>query len=145
MDQILVSPHLLPRCCSRNAYLYTTDNRFGAAEFTVPPKAAAPAPHWHEMHDETFLVTAGTIRFHVAGGETIDAKAGDFVVVPTKAPHTFENPGDVDAKFFGTFTPAYYINYFKLLSDIVAEKKELKKEDVLEAMMRFATLPAKNM
>lgn len=39
-----------------------TDNRIGSAEFTVPPNTAGPPAHWHEMHDETFLVTQGVIR-----------------------------------------------------------------------------------
>jgi hypothetical protein len=62
------------------------------------------------MHDETFLVTKGTIRFHVpeAPGlepKVIDAKEGDYVVVPTRAPHTFSNETDEEARFFNTFTP----------------------------------------
>jgi hypothetical protein len=39
-----------------------TDNRIGSAEFTLPAGTAGPPAHWHEMHDETFLVTAGTVR-----------------------------------------------------------------------------------
>ncbi|ORY71321.1 RmlC-like cupin domain-containing protein [Pseudomassariella vexata] len=122
-----------------------TDNRIGSAEFTVPPKTPGPPPHWHEMHDETFLVTSGTIRFHGPEGKSIDAKAGDYVVVPTCAPHTFENAGDEEAKFFNTFTPAHYVNYFKLLSTMLEAKGGLPREVHLEAMSRYATLPAKDM
>jgi quercetin dioxygenase-like cupin family protein len=62
------------------------------------------------MHDETFLVTKGTVRFHVpeAPGlepKVIDAKEGDYVVVPIRAPHTFSNETDEEARFFNTFTP----------------------------------------
>ena len=62
------------------------------------------------MHDETFLVTKGTVRFHVpeAPGlepKVVDAKEGDYVVVPTRAPHTFSNETDEEARFFNTFTP----------------------------------------
>lgn len=39
-----------------------TDNRIGSAEFTLPPNTAGPPAHWHEMHDETFLVTQGMVR-----------------------------------------------------------------------------------
>lgn len=39
-----------------------TDNRIGSAEFTLPPNTAGPPAHWHEMHDETFLVTEGVVR-----------------------------------------------------------------------------------
>lgn len=86
------------------------DNRISAIELIIPPKTPGPPPHWHEMHDETFLVTKGTVRFHVpeAPGlepKIIDAKEGDYVVVPTRAPHTFSNETDEEARFFNTFTP----------------------------------------
>ncbi|KAI1084905.1 RmlC-like cupin domain-containing protein [Whalleya microplaca] len=120
-----------------------TDNRIGSAEFVIPAKTSGPPAHWHEMHDETFLVTEGTIRFHAPDGTHIDAKAGDYVVVPTRAPHTFSNPTDVEAKFFNTFTPAYYVHYFKLVEAMGSEGRGVGKEEVLEAMSRFATVPAK--
>lgn len=51
------------------------------------------------MHDETFFVTKGRLRFTVipaadakeGSKETkdIDTKAGDYVIVPTKSIHTF--------------------------------------------------------
>jgi quercetin dioxygenase-like cupin family protein len=31
------------------------------------------------MHDETFYVTKGTVRFHAKDGARIDAKVGDVV------------------------------------------------------------------
>ncbi len=68
------------------------------------------------MHDETFLVTQGKMQFHGLHGETIVAKLGDYVTVPTRSPHTFSNPYDEEAKFFNTCTPAFYFNYFKMLA-----------------------------
>ena len=53
------------------------------------------------MHDEVFLTTKGKMRFHGLDGGTIDAALGDTVTVPTRAPHTFSNPFDEEAKFFG--------------------------------------------
>ncbi|KAF4468111.1 hypothetical protein FALBO_5007 [Fusarium albosuccineum] len=119
-----------------------TDNRLGAAEFIIPPKTDGPPAHWHEMHDETFLITAGTIRFHGLEGKTVNAQAGDYVVVPIRAPHTFSNPGDVEARFFNTFTPAFYINYFKLMETMFNSGASMNQDTVQQAMSRFATLPA---
>lgn len=114
------------------------------------------------MHDETFLVTKGTVRFHIpeVGGsltKIIDAKVGDYVVVPTRAPHTFSNPTGEEARFFNTFTPvsllprsfyglrlikqAFYIHYFKLLSSLIAEGKEMTPEVNEQAMAYYATIP----
>jgi len=69
------------------------------------------------------------------------AGAGDYVVVPTQAPHTFSNPFDEDAEFFNTFTPAFYINYLRMLSQLESSGVKLGKEQVIGVMARYATLP----
>ncbi|KAJ9639909.1 hypothetical protein H2201_007313 [Coniosporium apollinis] len=97
------------------------------------------------MHDETFLVTHGTVRFHAPEGKTIDAKTGDYITVPIRAPHTFSNPFDEEAKFLCTFTPAFYINYFRILGKLVEQGVKMDKEINLEVMARYATLPAEGM
>ncbi|KAF2715635.1 RmlC-like cupin [Pleomassaria siparia CBS 279.74] len=122
-----------------------TDNRIGSAEFTVPAGTGGPPAHWHEMHDETFLVTQGTIRFHAPDGAIVDAKVGDYVTVPVRAPHTFSNPFDVEAKFFNTYTPAFYIDYFKIMAEVSKSDEKMSKEKNLEVMSRFATMPAGEM
>jgi hypothetical protein len=90
------------------------------------------------MHDETFLVTQGTVRFHAPDNTIVD-----YVTVPIRAPHTFSNPFDVEAKFFNTFTPAFYIDYFKILAEVSKSDEKMSKEKNLEVMARFATMPAK--
>ncbi|KAJ9629443.1 hypothetical protein H2203_001817 [Taxawa tesnikishii (nom. ined.)] len=123
-----------------------TDMRISTVELIVPPNTSGPPAHWHEMHDETFLVTKGTIRFHVPAiddqpAKEIDAKAGDYVVVPTRAPHTFSNPTNEESRFFNTFTPAFYINYFKLLAELLENSETMTPEKNLQAMANYATLP----
>jgi hypothetical protein len=92
------------------------------------------------MHDETFLVTQGTLRFHGKDGVIVDAKTGDYMTVPPRAPHTFSNPFDEEAKFFNTFTPAYYINYFKLLSTLGQKGVPMDPDANRKAMAYFATI-----
>lgn len=65
---------------------------------SIPPRTGGPVIHWHRMHDETFLVLKGTVRFTVEeegdGGRKkrdVDAKTGDYVVVPVRAVHTFSS------------------------------------------------------
>jgi mannose-6-phosphate isomerase-like protein (cupin superfamily) len=123
----------------------TSDNRIGSAEFTLPPNTAGPPAHWHEMHDETFLVTQGMVRFHAPDSTHHDAHVGDYVTVPIRAPHTFSNPTDKEAKFFNTFTPAFYIDYFKILAEISKSDEKMSKEKNIEVMARFATMPAGEM
>lgn len=121
----------------------TIDNRLGVVELTLPPNSSGPLPHWHEMHDEGFLVTKGSMRFHTTGhkdAKDIDCKTGDFVTVPVRAPHTFSNPFDEEAKFINTLTPAFYVNYFKLLSEITEDGTSMQEANK-QAMAYFATMP----
>jgi hypothetical protein len=108
------------------------------------------------MHDETFYITQGTIRFHVPDAsqpgkdkEVIDAHVGDYMTVPIRSPHTFSNPTDEEAKLFFTSTPAFYINYFKLLSQMGDRGKPMPAEANMQAMALYATtlvdkVPRKN-
>ncbi|CZT19958.1 uncharacterized protein RCC_05815 [Ramularia collo-cygni] len=126
-----------------------TDHRIGVAELVMPPKTPGPPPHWHEMHDETFYITKGTVRFHVpdtsAEGKdkkVVDATVGDYMVVPIRAPHTFSNPGDEEARLLITVTPSFYINYFKLLSQLAKPDQPVPAEVNIQAMAMFATILA---
>src|ERR1700729_4552320 len=60
-----------------------TAPRLAVAVLTVPPRTDGPPPHWHQQHDETFYVIAGTARFTV-GDTQREAPAGTFVSVPKK-------------------------------------------------------------
>ena len=117
-----------------------TDNRIGAVEITVPARTPGPPQHVHRMHDETFLIIRGTLRF-IVGETELDARAGDYVVVPVGAKHTFANPFDEPAIMFNSFTPAYYINYFRDVARLVAAEG-FSREGILRVMARYATEPA---
>lgn len=118
-----------------------TDNRIGAVSLIIPPRTPGPPQHWHRMHDETFLITRGKVRF-TTGKEHHDAKAGDYVVVPVgkHAVHAFSNPFDEEAEFFNSFTPAWYVDYLRLLAKI-SQKGKMSEEEQREAMAQFATFP----
>ncbi|KAI9047277.1 hypothetical protein LZ554_008728 [Drepanopeziza brunnea f. sp. 'monogermtubi'] len=140
-----------------------TDNRIGSMVLTIQPRTPGPPIHWHRMHDETFLITSGRVRFttikaatansSAPGGpelksdeslrEDLDAKAGDYVVVPTRSIHTFSNPWDEEASFFNTFTPAYYVDYLRMLAKAINEAqsggKKLTEDEQREVMAQFAT------
>jgi len=97
------------------------------------------------MHEETFLVLSGSVRF-TTGTTAHDTCTGDYVVVPLMASHTFSNETDEEATVYSTFTPAFYINYFRLLQEMVAKNGgKLRREDGTEAMGRYATLQTEMM
>jgi len=56
-------------------------------------------------------------------------------------PHTFSNPFDEEAKFINTYTPAFYINYFKLLAKMNEEGKPMNPESNKKAMVPFTVPP----
>ena len=116
-----------------------TDNRVGAVEMIVPPGTNQTPLHLHRMHDETFLVTRGAIRFNT-GDKNFDAQAGDYVVIPVGVAHTFSNPFGDTAVFFNTFSPAYYVNYLRELSGI-ADTGQLTPQNILRIMAYYATQP----
>lgn len=119
-----------------------TDNRIAAVHITLPPRTPGPPQHWHQMHDETFLVLKGTCTFYSRTNK-FDAKFGDYVVVPTHAPHTFGNESETEETLiYNTFTPAFYINYFRLMEKMIIERGTgaLTKEISEEAMSAYATI-----
>lgn len=116
-----------------------TDNRIGAVASILPSGVAGPPQHRHLMHDETFLITRGVLRFTL-GDAHWDANVGDYIVVPVGVPHTFVNVSDAPVEFFSTFTPAYYINYFRELA-VLSAKGRLSPEENLSVMLRYATVP----
>ncbi|MBV9379708.1 MAG: cupin domain-containing protein [Streptosporangiaceae bacterium] len=119
----------------------TTGHRLGIGEITLAPHTEGPPQHRHARHDEGFYVVSGTARFTV-GQASYDAPAGTLVMVPPGAPHTFANPGDQPAVLLNTFTPDLYVRYFRDLRDMLAAGRELTPASTVEAMSRYATVPA---
>jgi quercetin dioxygenase-like cupin family protein len=119
----------------------TTGHRLGLGEITLAPHTEGPPQHRHARHDEGFYVVAGTARFTV-GDKTYEAPAGTLVMIPPGAPHTFANPGDQPAVLLNSFTPDLYVQYFRDLRDMIAGGQELTPETTIEAMSRYATVPA---
>jgi oxalate decarboxylase/phosphoglucose isomerase-like protein (cupin superfamily) len=58
------------------------------------------------------------------------------------APHTFANLGDEPAVLLNTFTPDLYVQYFRDLRDMIAAGQPFTPEATVEAMARYATVPA---
>jgi mannose-6-phosphate isomerase-like protein (cupin superfamily) len=119
----------------------TTEHRLGMAEIVLGPHAPGPPQHRHAQHDEGFYVVAGSVRFTV-GEDVHDAGPGTLVMIPTGAPHTFENAGEHPATVINTFTPDLYVQYFRDLRDMIAAGRPQTVETVVPVMARYATEPA---
>jgi mannose-6-phosphate isomerase-like protein (cupin superfamily) len=64
-----------------------TRGRLTVVEFVNPPGFAPPL-HQHLNEDELFYVLSGTAEFR-CDGEVFSAGPGDFVLLPSRLPHTF--------------------------------------------------------
>ncbi|MFD7840041.1 cupin domain-containing protein [Streptomyces sp. NPDC059761] len=119
----------------------TTGHRLGIGEITLAPHTEGPPQHRHAQHDEGFYVVSGTVHFTI--GETVHiAPPGTLAMIPPGAPHTFANLGDEPAVMINTFTPDLYVQYFRDLRDMIAGSGELTPQATVEAMSRYATVPA---
>ena len=81
------------------------------AEVTVAPGSGNP-PHIHHREEEMFYVQQGTLTVHV-DGKTLNASPGDFVQLPREVVHSFQNNGNVDAKFLLVSSPAGLESFFE--------------------------------
>lgn len=79
--------------------------RFNLAIVTIAPRRHGPEPHRHADEDDAFYLLDGELVFTVEGSEIV-AGAGTFVLVPPGLEHTFENRGDVPARFVNVHAPA---------------------------------------
>jgi len=116
----------------------TTSHRLGIVEITIAPHTAGPPQHRHARHDEGFYVVSGTAQFTV-GEQTYEAEQGTLVMIPPGAPHTFANVSDGPAVLLNTFTPDFYVQYFRDLRDLAASGEPPGPQVIGQVMARYAT------
>jgi mannose-6-phosphate isomerase-like protein (cupin superfamily) len=77
---------------------------------------AGPPLHVHYDADEIFTVVSGAYKF-ICGESVIEAGAGDVVLVPRGAPHTFLNAGSGPGHLIVTMRPGGFEGFFKAVAD----------------------------
>ncbi len=113
-----------------------TDGRFGLFQYTMPPHAGGPDPHYHKTFSESFYILAGTVQLF-DGERWLDASAGDFLHVPERGVHAFRNDGAVPADMLILFAPAPPREvFFTELAQIVATQRRLSEEEWIEFYAR---------
>jgi mannose-6-phosphate isomerase-like protein (cupin superfamily) len=106
----------------RLRFLKTSRDTGGDAvvvECTVQPHGFVAAAHVHPHQSEHFQILEGTVAFKL-GRETVEARAGESVLVEAGTPHKFWNAGDEPARFLAVVRPA------------------LKFEELIETMFSLA-------
>ena len=145
MDQIVPSGqgHLLTargNVMAFKAVAAQTGGDFSLMERTVPPGARMPPPHRHVNCSEAFFVLAGTITFRLDEAE-LSGRAGDFLLVPRGAGHTFGNTGTEPARLLVLHAPAMDA-YFEELHRLWAAGEPPPREAERELMSRYGMEPA---
>lgn len=80
----------------------------------------------------------GQLRIHLLGQPHIDVGPFDLVTIPLRLPYRFSNPFDEEVIFINTFTPSFFVEYFRTLQKTMDRDA---KEDMDGLMKRFATVP----
>jgi len=93
------SPHLF------KAAAHDTEGRFDFIVETFAPRTGPPL-HYHEEQDDTFYVLEGVLTLQ-AGEEILDLGPGEFISIPPRMPHTFDNVrnGDEPVRAVNVMTP----------------------------------------
>ena len=92
----------------------TTGGQLTLIDVTDPPGAEAPL-HVHHNEDEAFWVLEGEATFEV-GGQSIEARAGDFVFGPRDVPHRY-SVGPDGARMLFILTPGGFDELVRATSD----------------------------
>src|SRR5437867_2515734 len=116
-----------------------TGGDFSLMERTVPPGARTPPPHRHGTCSEAFFVLAGTVTFWLDDAE-MTGGAGDFLLVPRGASHTFGNQGERPARLLVLHAPAMDA-YFEELHQLWSSDQPPSREDELGLMSRYGMQP----
>jgi len=81
---------------------------------------SGPPLHVHQDADEIFAIVSGAYKF-ICGEIVIEAGAGDVVLVPRGAPHTFLNSGPGPGHLMVTMRPGGFEGFFKAVADAKLE------------------------
>jgi quercetin dioxygenase-like cupin family protein len=82
-------------------------------EITEPPRAAAPL-HVHHKEDEGFWILEGSATFEV-GEQTIEARAGDYLLGPRDIPHRYTT-GPEGCRMLFILTPGGFEELLRAIS-----------------------------
>lgn len=145
MDQIVPSGqgHLLTargNVMAFKAVAAQTGGDFSLMERTVPPGARMPPPHRHVNCSEAFFVLDGTITFRLDEAE-LSGGAGDFLLVPRGAGHTFGNTSTEPARLLVLHAPAMDA-YFEELHRLWAAGEPPPRAAERDLMSRYGMEPA---
>ena len=116
----------------------STNGGFGLYRWDMAAAPSGPKPHFHRTISESFYVLAGIVRLY-GGADWIEARPGDFLLVPEGGVHGFRNESGEPASMLILFVPgAPREDYFETMAR-VAEGLVLTDEEKTEFFVRHDT------
>jgi mannose-6-phosphate isomerase-like protein (cupin superfamily) len=105
----------------------STGGEFVLVECAVAPNGVVAAAHVHPYQSERFEVVQGTLGIKI-GRETIEAAAGEVVVVEPGTAHKFWNAGPEEARFVCEVRPALeFESLIETMFNLAADGKTNRK------------------
>jgi quercetin dioxygenase-like cupin family protein len=117
-----------------------SNNKVTMFEFTIPPGARVPAPHYHLAVDEILYGLEG-VTTSVVNGQTIETTKGERLFIKRGDTHQHTNYQDQPAKTLCILTPADIgIEYFRELSNLIVPGKPPDALKVNQLMAKFGLI-----
>ena len=111
-------------------------------EFTVPPQARVPAPHFHRDVDEAVYGLEGTLTMTV-DGDRRELRSGEVIFIPRGSVHHHENLHEQTARALVVLTPGSIgRRYFEEIAMAVNVPGKPDLARVKEIMLHHGLVPA---
>lgn len=111
-------------------------------EFTVPPHARVPVPHYHESADELVYGLEGTLTV-TRDGQAHELHPGEAIFIPRGHVHHHANPHEATARALVSITPGTITRrYFEEIAEIANAPTKPDPARIVEIMRRHGLVPA---
>ncbi len=117
-----------------------TGEKYEILESTLPPGFDSP-PHVHRRMEQAFYVLEGEVEFKL-DAQTVRARAGALVRVPTGVSHAFSNPTRVWGKMLQVHTGGALEKMFEELAQAFPPGTPIDRERLGAIMHRYDQSPA---
>ncbi len=106
--------------------LFEASGDYDLIELCIPAHTSGPPRHLHKSFSEFIIVIEGELE--VLRAETVKVlKAGEFVDIPVRTVHTFNNISDSQCKLFSIHHPKGFAEFFKKFGIPVEEPGALER------------------
>jgi quercetin dioxygenase-like cupin family protein len=116
------------------------DGFFSLTETALGPGFPGPVPHRHQGLVDSFYVLEGTLSLQL-GDERVEARPGDFAVVPPGTVHAFANTSSEPVRMLNLMAPAGFEQYLKDVATTASERPP-DPELMAELASRYDFTPA---